>query len=61
MHVELLKILGDGGYARYDESTAERRLLLSKALIDDYGGHLRGMVEASASRADCFTSKVSVR
>lgn len=51
-HAQLVKILGEGGYARYDESTADRLALLSRHLIDDYGGTVLGIVEASESRAD---------
>jgi hypothetical protein len=51
-HAELVKILGEGGYARYDESTADRLALLCKTLIDRYHGRILGIFEASESRAD---------
>ena len=51
-HAELVKMLGEGGYARYDESTAERLSLLCKTLIDDYHGGVLGIFDASESRAD---------
>jgi endonuclease III len=51
-HAELVHMLGEGGYARYDESTAERLSLLCKTLIDDYHGRVLGILDASESRAD---------
>jgi endonuclease III len=51
-HAELVKMLGEGGYARYDESTAERLSLLCKTLIDDYHGRVLDMADAAESRAD---------
>ncbi|MFK3795136.1 DNA methylase [Pseudomonas sp. NPDC088444] len=51
-HSQLVKMLGEGGYARYDESTAERLLKLSKKLIDEYGGKLINIREASENQAD---------
>lgn len=51
-HAELVKILGEGGYARFDESTAKRLSLLCRTVIDDYGGSVLGIVEASKNRAD---------
>lgn len=51
-HAELVKMLGEGGYARYDESTAERLLKLSKKLNEEYGGKIMNIREASDDRAD---------
>jgi len=51
-HGELVKMLGEGGYARYDESTAERLLKLSRKLNEEYGGKITKIREASADRAD---------
>lgn len=51
-HAQLVKILGEGGYARYDESTATRLWLLCRTLLDDYGGSVLGIVEAAGSRAE---------
>jgi endonuclease III len=51
-HAELVKMLGEGGYARYDESTAKRLSLLCKTLIDEYGGSVMGIVDAAEGRAD---------
>jgi endonuclease III len=52
MHGELVKMLGEGGYSRYDESTAERLLKLSKKLNDEYGGKILNIRAASADRTD---------
>lgn len=51
-HVALVKMLGEGGYARYDESTATRLVLLCKMLLEQYHGGVSGILEASESRAD---------
>jgi endonuclease III len=51
-HSQLVEMLGEGGYARYDESTAERLLKLSKKLSSEYGGKVKNMVRASENRAD---------
>jgi endonuclease III len=51
-HGELVKMLGEGGYARYDESTAERLLKLSKKLNEEYGGKILNIRESSDDRAD---------
>jgi len=51
-HGELVKMLGEGGYARYDESTAERLLKLSKKLNEEYGGMLLNIRDSSDDRAD---------
>jgi len=51
-HAELVRMLGEGGYRRYDESTATRLSLLCRALVDDYDGRIHGIAEAAADRAD---------
>jgi len=51
-HGDLVKMLGEGGYARYDESTAARLLKLSKKLNEEYGGKILNMREASEDRLD---------
>jgi endonuclease III len=51
-HSDLVKMLGEGSYARYDESTAERLLKLSKKLNDEYCGKVANIREASEDRAD---------
>ncbi len=51
-HAQLVRILGEGGYARYDESTADRLALLCRTLIEQYHGRILAIFEASESRAD---------
>lgn len=49
---QLVDMLGEGHYTRYDESTAERLLKLCRKLIDEYGGKVGGIKEASENRED---------
>ena len=49
---ELVDMLGEGNYTRYDESTAERLLELCKKLNDEYGGKVDNIHRASDSRKD---------
>jgi len=58
-HGELVKMLGEGGYARYDESTAARLLKLSKKLNDEYGGKISNIRAASEDRA-AFEKRLEV-
>lgn len=51
-HAQLVRMLGEGGYRRYDESTARRLSLLCRTLIDDYGGRVLGIADAARDRAD---------
>ena len=51
-HRELVRMLGEGGYRRYDESTAERLTLLCRTLIDQYGGRILGIAEGATDRED---------
>ncbi|MEN5118762.1 DNA methylase [Luteimonas sp. TWI662] len=51
-HAQLVRMLGEGGYRRYDESTATRLSLLCRTLIDDYDGRILGIAEAAGSRED---------
>jgi len=51
-HRELVKMLGEGGYARYDESTAARLLKLNKKLNEEYGGKILNLRKASEDRVD---------
>lgn len=51
-HGQLVKMLGEGGYARYDESTAARLLKLSKKLNEEYGGKILNLRKASEDRVD---------
>lgn len=51
-HRELVRMLGEAHYVRYDETTAERLLALTAKLNDEYAGRVMNMVEASADRQD---------
>lgn len=51
-HARLVRMLGEGGYARYDHSTAERLSLLCRMLLEQYQGRVLGIVEAAGSRED---------
>lgn len=51
-HTELVAMLGEAGYARYDESTADRLVALAKQLIDQYEGKVSRMHEASTDRSE---------
>lgn len=51
-HAQLVRMLGEGGYRRYDESTASRLSLLCKSLVADYDGRITGVAEAADGRAD---------
>ena len=44
-HAALVRMLGEGGYRRYDESTARRLARLGRTLVDDYGGRVLGIAE----------------
>ncbi|HET6924270.1 MAG TPA: hypothetical protein VFH39_00375 [Candidatus Saccharimonadales bacterium] len=49
---ELVDLLGEGHYKRYDESTARNLLDMSQQLLDDYKGKLTTMRAAATSKAD---------
>lgn len=51
-HQQLVKIMGEGGYTRYDESTSRRLSLLCRNLLEEYDGRILGVFEAADSRAD---------
>ena len=51
-HRELVAMLGEAHYVRYDESTADRLSALSHRLNDEYGGKLSAVRQASENRAD---------
>ncbi|MEE4748912.1 DNA methylase [Pseudomonas alliivorans] len=51
-HRELVAMLGQAHYVRYDESTAERLLALASKLNQEYGGKPLDLYEASDDRAD---------
>ena len=49
-HRELVAMLGEARYSRYDESTAERLVLLANKLNDEYGGKVTTLHAQSADR-----------
>jgi len=49
---ELVDMLGEGHYVRYDESTAERLLKLCDKLNNEYGGKLGNIRERSKDRKE---------
>ena len=49
---ELVRMLGQARYVRYDESTAERLLKLCDKLNGEYGGRLGAIREQSESRKE---------
>ena len=51
-HAALVRMLGEGGYRRYDESTARRLARLGRTLVDDYGGRVLGIAEHADDSAD---------
>jgi endonuclease III len=51
-HARLVRMLGEGGYARYDESTAERLSLLCRMLQEQYQGRVLGIFEVAGSRGE---------
>lgn len=51
-HAQLVRMLGEGGYRRYDESTATRLALLCRTLVEQYDGRVTGIAEAADDRED---------
>lgn len=49
-HRQLVAMLGEAHYVRYDETTATRLLALASKLNEEYAGKVKNMVEASANR-----------
>jgi endonuclease III len=49
-HRELVAMLGEAHYVRYDETTASRLSALARKLNDEYGGKVGNMVKASDDR-----------
>ncbi|WP_101926522.1 MULTISPECIES: DNA methylase [Luteimonas] len=49
-HAQLVRMLGEGGYGRYDESTAIRLSLLCRTLIEDHDGRITCIAEVSQNR-----------
>jgi endonuclease III len=51
-HHQLVSMLGEGGYARYDESTATRLTALCKGIQRDYKGSVKRLVEQSGDKQE---------
>jgi endonuclease III len=49
---QIVDMLGEGHYVRYDESTADRLLKLCRKLNDEYGGKIGNVQRQSESRKD---------
>lgn len=49
---EIVDMLGEGHYVRYDESTAERLLALCEKLNTQYDGKVSALHQASENRAE---------
>ena len=49
---ELVRLLGEGGYRRYDESTADRLLVIADHLQKEYDSKLSKLYEASKDSRD---------
>lgn len=49
-HRQLVMMLGEAHYVRYDETTASRLLALASKLNTEYGGKVSNIVKASADR-----------
>lgn len=49
---ELVDMLGEGNYTRYDESTADRLLELCRKLNEEYGGEVGQIHQASENRQE---------
>lgn len=51
---KLIRIFGETGYKRYDESTATRLREMSELLLRDYGGDLRELREGAPKSLEVF-------
>ena len=51
-HRELVAMLGEAHYVRYDETTSARLLALAHKLNNEYAGKVSNIVDASADRQD---------
>lgn len=51
-HRELVRMLGEAHYVRYDETTATRLLALAAKLNEEYAGKVSAIVEVSTDRRD---------
>ena len=57
-HRELVSMLGQARYVRYDETTAARLLSLSKKMTDEYAGRMLNIHAASEDR-QAFEKRLS--
>jgi endonuclease III len=48
----LVELLGEGGYRRYDESTADRLLAIAEHLLKEYDGKLSRLYDESKDEGD---------
>jgi endonuclease III len=48
----IVEVLDEGGYTRYDFSTADRLLAISKKLVDNYGGSLEQLHNKASDPMD---------
>jgi len=51
-HRQLVAMLGEAHYVRYDETTASRLLALAHKLNDEYAGKVSNIVKASTDRKE---------
>ena len=51
-HRELVSMLGEAHYVRYDETTSARLLALAEKLNNEYAGKVSNIVDASVDRQD---------
>ena len=51
-HRQLVAMLGEAHYVRYDETTASRLSALAKKIIEDYAGKITEIRSRSASRVE---------
>jgi 3-methyladenine DNA glycosylase/8-oxoguanine DNA glycosylase len=51
-HRELVRMLGEARYVRYDESTATRLLALARKIDDEYAGKVSHLFSASEDRTE---------
>lgn len=54
---ELVDLLGEGGYTRYDESTASNLLEITRKLLDEYDGKISNIYDSSDNKKD-FESRL---
>ena len=58
-HRELVAMLGEAHYVRYDETTSERLLALAHKLNNEYAGKVSNIVDASVDRLDFETRLIA--